>query len=172
MGLTEHSVIRNGRPQKTQFGLYKTSQEPLRVILLEIWLPFRLAALPIADFASLVVGWSTSVFLTINLTQAQAFSTPPYNYSAQTIGLFNFAVVIGQLLGLASAGPLIDWICMLATRRNNGIREPEMRLPAMIPYILIMILGNFVVGFGYQYQWSWKVRFPSSFLVYRGVTDN
>lgn len=43
-----------------------------------------------------------------------------------------------------------------ATRKNRGIREPEMRLPAMIPYVCIMLLGNFVVAFGYQQKWPWE----------------
>ena len=127
---------------------------------MNIWTPFTLFAFPIVNFASFVVAWSASCFLTINLTQAQAFSEPPYNYTPQTIGFFNFAVVIGQVIGLGTAGPLNDWISMRATRKNSGIREPEMRLPAMIPYVLIMILGNFVTGFGYQYHWNWAVRFP------------
>jgi hypothetical protein len=46
---------------------------------------------------------------------------------------------------------------MKATRKNRGIREPEMRLPAMIPYVIISIIGNFIVAFGYEYKWDWKV---------------
>ena len=45
---------------------------------------------------------------------------------------------------------------MRATIRNNGIREPEMRLPTMIPYVFICLLGNFIVAFGYQYHWPWE----------------
>lgn len=47
-------------------------------------------------------------------------------------GFFNFAILIGALLGLLTAGPLSDWISMRATIKNNGVREPEMRLPAMV----------------------------------------
>ena len=45
---------------------------------------------------------------------------------------------------------------MRETKRNHGIREPEMRLPTIIPYLALNILGNFVVGFGYQYHWPWE----------------
>ena len=44
---------------------------------------------------------------------------------------------------------------MRSTLKNGGVREPEMRLPAMIPYVLVMILGNIVTAVGYQYQWPW-----------------
>jgi hypothetical protein len=46
---------------------------------------------------------------------------------------------------------------MRLTRRNNGVREPEMRLLAMVPFVLIMVVGNVIVALGYQYSWSWKV---------------
>lgn len=148
--------IQHGKPGRKQFDLFQPNQQPLKTLLIELWTPFKLFAFPIVDFASLVVAWSTASFLIVNLTQSQAFSESPYQYTAQTVGFFNFAVVVGLLLGLGTAGPLNDWISMRATKRNKGIREPEMRLPAMIPYTLIMILGNFVVGFGYQYHWDWK----------------
>ena len=158
------SSVQQGKPSKRQFNLFQINAQPLETLLLDLWIPIKLFAFPIIDFASFVVSWSASSFLTVNLTQSQAFAAPPYNYTPQTIGFFNFAVVIGQILGLFTAGPLSDWISMRATKRNNGMREPVMRIPAMIPYTLVMILGNFVVGFGYQYHWDWKVRcFPDHF---------
>lgn len=146
-----------GKPSKTQFNILQKDARWMQALLWDFWMPFRITAFPIVDFASFVVAWSASSFLTTNLTQAQAFSDPPYEYSAQKIGFFNFAPVIGMIIGLVTAGPLNDWISMRATRRNKGVREPEMRLPAMIPYTLIMILGNLVLGFGYQYHWDWRV---------------
>lgn len=53
---------------------------------------------------------------------------------------------------------------MRATRKNEGIREPEMRLPAMAIYVAIMIIGNFVVAFGYEYKWDWRVCASHSIL--------
>lgn len=153
--------LNQGRLSRKQFNLYQPHPRFLESIILDIWTPFKFSAFPIVDFASFVVAWNAPYFLTVNLTQSQAFTAPPYNYTPQTVGFFNFAVVVGEMLGLITAGPLIDWISMRATRLNNGMREPEMRLPAIIPYTLIMILGNFVVAFGYQYHWDWRVNFPS-----------
>jgi hypothetical protein len=56
-------------------------------------------------------------------------------------GFYNWAIFVGALIGLFTAGPLSDWISMHLTRKAGGIREPEMRLPAMIPYVLILIIG-------------------------------
>lgn len=69
----------------------------------------------------------------------------------------NLAALVGSMIKLLTNGPLRDWIADTATRRSKGIQEPEMRLPVSIPYVLIMLVGNFVVAFGYQYKWDWRV---------------
>jgi len=145
-----------GGPSKQQWKLYQSNAHPFKSIILDLWLPWKLFAFPIAEFASFVVSWSCSSFLTLNLTQTQAFAAPPYLWSSQSIGFTNFAVLVGAMIGLATAGPLSDWVSARATKRNGGIREPEMRLPAMIPYVIIMFLGNIIVSVGYQHQWPWE----------------
>ena len=94
--------------------------------------------------------WSASYVLTLNLTESQAFAAPPYSFSNQTMGFLSFATLVRAMIDLLTAGPLSDWVLMCVTRRNNGVREPKMRLPSMIPYVLIMMLGNVVVAFGYS----------------------
>ena len=149
-----------GTPSKQQFKLFQPNAHPFKSILLDLWIPWKLFAFPIVEFASFVVSWSASSFLTLNLTQSEVFANPPYNFSSESIGFMNFAILIGALIGLFTAGPLSDWISMRSTRKNKGIREPEMRLPTMIPYVIIMLIGNFVVAFGYEHQWDWKVCCP------------
>lgn len=148
--------LHKGTPAKWQFKIFQPNAHPFRAILLDLWIPIKMFAYPITEFAAFVVSWSASSFLTINLTQSQAFAAPPYNYSSQTIGFFNFAILIGAIIGLFSNGWLSDWFAARLTRRNGGIREPEMRLPTLIPFVLIMLLGNFVVAFGFQYKWPWQ----------------
>ncbi|KAJ5083039.1 hypothetical protein N7532_012082 [Penicillium argentinense] len=148
--------LHHGSPSKSQFKLWQLDGHNLKTVLISFWIPWKLLAFPIVELAAFVVSWSASVFLTLNLTQSQAFAEPPYNFNSQTIGFFNFAILIGAFIGLATNGPFSDWISMRATRKNKGIREPEMRLPAMAIYVVIMIIGNFVVAFGYQYKWDWR----------------
>ena len=149
--------LHRGRPSKQQFKLYQANRHPFQSMLLDVWIPVKLFTFPIIQFASFVVSWSASCFLTLNLTQAQVFAAPPYNFKPLVVGFTNFAVLVGMLIGLFTAGPLSDWISMKLTKRNRGIREPEMRLLTMIPYVFIMIIGNFVVAYGYQNAMSWKV---------------
>ncbi|KAF2862511.1 MFS general substrate transporter [Piedraia hortae CBS 480.64] len=153
----EDPFLDQGHPGKKQWGIYTPSQNPFKSIGIELWTPWKLFAFPIVEFAAFVSSWSASVLLTLNLTQSHHFAAPPYNFSPQTIGFTNFAILIGAMIGLVTAGPLSDWVSDRATRKNNGIREPEMRLPTMIPYILIMILGNFIAAFGMQHKWHWAV---------------
>ena len=126
-----------GSPSKQQWKLFQANAHPFKTILLDLWIPWKLFAFPIVEFSAFVVSWSCSSFLTINLIQSLAFAAPPYNFDSQVIGFFNFAILIGALLGLATAGPLSDWVSARATRKNRGIREPEMRLPAMSTFSVI-----------------------------------
>lgn len=151
----EDPWLGRGTPSKQQWKLVQPYKGNL---FMEFLLPWKLLAFPIVEFSAFVVSWSASSFLTLNLTQTQAFAAPPYNFSSQTIGFFNFAILVGGFIGLFTAGPLSDWISAVLTRRNKGIREPEMRLLTMIPYVIIMILGNVIVAVGYQQHWNWKVR--------------
>jgi hypothetical protein len=154
---TQDPWLGRGRPSKAQ---WRFAQPYSGNILAEFCLPWKLFCFPIIQFSAFVVSWSASVFLTVNLTQSQAFANPPYNFSSTKIGFFNFATLIGALIGLFTAGPLSDIVAVQLTKRHSGIREPEMRLLAMIPYIIIMVIGNVVVAVGYQQSWDWKVYTP------------
>jgi len=112
-----------GTPSKAQWGLYQLSPRPLADLAVSFWTPWKMLAFPIVEFASFVISWSCSSFLTLNLTQSQVFGAPPYNFKPGAVGLLNFAVLVGAFIGLATAGPLSDWVSMRATRANGGIRE-------------------------------------------------
>ncbi|KAJ4983920.1 hypothetical protein SVAN01_10606 [Stagonosporopsis vannaccii] len=145
-----------GAPGKWQWRVFQPNAHPFRSIFLDLWIPWKLFSFPIVEFAAFVVSWSCSSFLTINLTQSQVLSLPPYNFRPTTVGFTNFAIIVGALIGLFTSGPLSDWVAARATRKNGGVREPEMRLPAMIPYVVVMFLGNIVVAVGYERKWPWE----------------
>ncbi|KAL5116349.1 hypothetical protein ACEQ8H_005697 [Pleosporales sp. CAS-2024a] len=145
-----------GKPASWQWRPFQPNAHPFRSIFLDLWTPWKLFAFPIVEFAAFVVSWSCSSFLTINLTQSQVLAAPPYHFTPVEVGFTNFAVMVGAFIGLFTAGPLSDWLSARSTRRNGGIREPEMRLPALIPYVVIMFLGNVVVAVGYQHKWPWQ----------------
>ena len=149
-------ALGRGKPNKAQWGLYTPNPDPVRAVLLDLWIPWKLFAFPIVELAAFVVSWSCSSFLTLNLTQTQAFAEPPYSFTTEQIGFTNFAILVGAMIGLFTAGPFSDWISDRQTRKNRGVREPEMRLLAMIPYVIIMYFGNIIVSVGYEHKWPWQ----------------
>ena len=93
--------------------------------------------------------------LFFNITESVILHEAPYHFTADKVGYSNFAFVIGALIGLATAGPFSDWVAARATRKNNGIREAEMRLPALWPYMIITMLSLILGSLAYQRQWAW-----------------
>ncbi|KJK83575.1 hypothetical protein H634G_01704 [Metarhizium anisopliae BRIP 53293] len=150
------SLVGSGKPTRSQWKAFQTTPVTWRLVWTELWTPWRLFAFPIVLFASFAVSWSCSGLLIINLTQSQVFAAPPYNWTAEQVGLTNLPLFVGTFIGLFTAGPFSDWVCARATARNGGVREPEMRLPAMIPYVVLMMLGHILPAVGYQQKWPWQ----------------
>ena len=146
-----------GRPSNYQWRILQPASHPLQSLVAEFILPWRLIFYPIVLFASFVVSFSSTCYLMITFVQSEGLGGKPYHFNSQTVGFTNFASLVGAFLGLLTAGPASDIISAILTKRNKGIREPEMRLIAMVPYAVIMVLGNFIVGFGLQHSWDWKV---------------
>jgi len=42
------------------------------------------------------------------------------------------------------------------TSRNNGVREPEFRLPALLPYCCFFVISHVVGAVGYERLWPWQ----------------
>ena len=144
-----------GRPSKTQM-LPIVGWKVHEPILGAIILPLKLVRFPIVLWGALQFTFTCSCFLTLNLTQSQALAVAPYNFTPAEIGYTNLALFVGTCFSLATAGPFSDWVSQRATVRNNGIREPEMRLPALLPFALCNLVGCVVASLGFQYGWPWE----------------
>ena len=139
------SHITSGRPSQVQFSLIPTLHWEGRDLLFrDILAPIQIFFLPITFWVAMAFGFTTNCLLALNLTQSQVFAAPPYNFSSANVGFINFAFVVGGAFGLATAGPMSDWVSMKLTIRNNGVKEAEMRLWALIPYIFICLIGMVV----------------------------
>jgi len=95
------------------------------------------------------------LLLFFNITESPVLVAPPYLFRPDQVGYTNFAFAIGALFGLATAGPFSDWVAARGTRKNNGVREAEMRLPALWFYMIITMLSAILGGLAYQRQWAW-----------------
>lgn len=151
-------IVGNGRPSKTQFKLWQTPDSSWKSFLFhDILAPVRLFLYPIIFWTGLNVAGPANLLLYWNLTESALLGSPPYNFSVSAVGYSNFAFVVGGVLGLATAGPLSDWIAAKSTARNNGIREAEMRLPALLPYLATSVVGILIGGIGFDRLWDWPV---------------
>ncbi|KAI5780391.1 putative MFS transporter [Geopyxis carbonaria] len=151
--------LHSGRPTARQFWslMAHASTQPFKAIGSSFLTPWYLFSFPIVQWASFTFSWSASAFLIVNLTQSQVFAAPPYLMSASAVGLTNFAPFVGCTIGMVTAGPFSDWVSMKLTMRNRGIREPEMRLVALVPYVVATLIGGLVMAYGYQNLWRWEI---------------
>ncbi|KAJ5153068.1 MFS transporter [Penicillium canariense] len=92
--------------------------------------------------------------LAFNYTFPLKITEPPYNWSETNSGLIAVASFIGYLIALPFSSTS-DRLAAYRTKRNNGIRESEMRLPALFPALLLAPAGLVVYGLTAQRNLHW-----------------
>ncbi|KAH6695333.1 major facilitator superfamily domain-containing protein [Plectosphaerella plurivora] len=117
--------------------------------------PFVLCTYPTVMWASLVYGMSLTWNVVLALTIAQLFAPPPYSFDSGAQGLIFLAPFVGSLIGTYLCGRLADQIALYYTRKNNGIREPEMRLPIALLATILNFVGVAIAGPCYHYKTHW-----------------
>jgi hypothetical protein len=116
--------------------------------------PVVLLALPSVLWATLVMAGTIGFLVAITSNFAPAFQQA-YNFQPWQSGLCFIAALIGAFIGIFIGGNLSDWIADRQTLRNGGIREPEMRLPAISISIITAPLALVLYGVGINNQLHW-----------------
>jgi MFS family permease len=143
-----------GRPSRSSFHPTQLPDPRWKsFILRDVFTPLKLFLNPIVLWAGLMLAGPADLVLFYNMTESPVLSAPPYHLSPAQVGYTNFAFVFGALIGLLTAGPLSDFIAARAARKNAGVREAEMRLPTLLPYMIITILSSVLGAFAYQRSW-------------------
>ncbi|KAF9892977.1 hypothetical protein FE257_000569 [Aspergillus nanangensis] len=96
--------------------------------------------------------------LAFNYTFPLKITAPPYNWSPTNSGLIAVATAVGFALAIPFTATS-DKLAAHLTRRNNHIREAEMRLPVMLPAMLIAPAGLIVYGFTAERNLHWMGYF-------------
>ncbi|KIW85606.1 hypothetical protein AYO21_05792 [Fonsecaea monophora] len=123
---------------------------------------FMTAARSFTYFAVPSVFWVVSTYgiyiglgaLAFNYTFPAKIVAPPYNWSQTNSGL----IAVGNALGYILAIPFTtssDRLAAYLTKKNNGIREAEMRLGVLLPAMLIGPAGLIVYGYTAQDNLHW-----------------
>ncbi|CAJ2501731.1 Uu.00g045840.m01.CDS01 [Anthostomella pinea] len=116
--------------------------------------PFALICLPPVLWAALVQSVTIGFLVAVSSNVATAYQTA-YGFEAWQAGLCFVAAVIGSLVGIPAGGTLGDKTADWFTKRNGGIREPEMRLPAMMLCLISTPLALILYGVGIAKQLHW-----------------
>ncbi|KPM42917.1 hypothetical protein AK830_g3653 [Neonectria ditissima] len=118
--------------------------------------PVILLALPPVLWATLVMSVTIGFLVAITSNFSSAFQTV-YGFKAYQAGLCFTASLISSLIGVFFGGHLSDMVADYFTKRNGGIREPEMRLPAMIVSMVTGPLALVLYGVGIGKELHWMV---------------
>ncbi|TLS26026.1 hypothetical protein PpBr36_07726 [Pyricularia pennisetigena] len=116
--------------------------------------PFGLILLPPILWAALVEAVTIGFLVAVTSNVDVAFEGT-YDFESYQAGLCFISGVIGALIGIFAGGHLSDWVADVLTRRNGGVREPEMRLPAMIPPLITTPLALILFGVGIEQRLHW-----------------
>ncbi|KAK9776910.1 putative Major facilitator superfamily (MFS) profile domain-containing protein [Seiridium cardinale] len=116
--------------------------------------PLGLILLPPVLWAALVQSVTIGFVVAVTSNVASAYSTA-YGFEPWQIGLCFIAAIIGSLLGIPAGGQLADMTADWFTKRNGGIRVPEMRLPAMTLCLVTAPLSLILYGVGIEKQLHW-----------------
>ncbi|KAI0863351.1 major facilitator superfamily domain-containing protein [Xylaria cubensis] len=116
--------------------------------------PLGLIVLPSVLWAALVQSVTIGFVVAVTSNVAVAYKAA-YNFKAWQVGLTFISAIVGSLLGIPAGGQLGDMVADWFTRRNNGIRAPEMRLPAMSISLITTPLALILYGVGIQNKLHW-----------------
>lgn len=119
--------------------------------------PFILLAYPTVVWSCFVYGLALSWNVILGAAVAQMFAPPPYKFNSRAQGMFFLSPLVGSLFGVYFSGPGSDWIANLATKRNRGIREPEMRLPTCLAAAFFTFFGALWFGLSYEHHMHWAM---------------
>lgn len=129
------------------------TDEPLWKMMIR---PLGLIILPPVFWATIVMSVTIGFLVAISSNIGNAFNTA-YGFEPWQIGLCFIGNMIGCVFGILLGGPFSDWVADYFTKKNNGIREPEMRLPAIALTIIASPLSLVLYGVGIQNKMHWIV---------------
>lgn len=116
--------------------------------------PLGLICLPPVLWAALVESVTIGFLVAVSSNVDVAFNTA-YGFESWQVGLCFIAAIIGSIFGIPAGGHLGDMTADYFTKRNGGIRDPEMRLPAMIPCLISTPLALVLYGVGIEHKLHW-----------------
>ncbi|WZH49505.1 major facilitator superfamily domain-containing protein [Fusarium acuminatum] len=120
------------------------------------FLPFKLLfTFPTLFFSGILVGGILAWYNVVGGSLALILGNPPYNFTANKIGLTYLASVAGVTIGSFLSGWMTDLVAVKLARRNGGIMEPEARLWMATVALIVHPAGCLLYGVGASYHIHW-----------------
>ena len=107
--------------------------------------PFAVCTNVGALWTVVMTGAVSSFYVGMAYVTAQLFGPPPYQLSTAGIGNLSLGPFLGGAIGSLLAGLLMDPLSLWLVKKNNGIYEPEFRLPLNV---VGLCCGAGLIGFG------------------------
>lgn len=107
--------------------------------------PFGIVLLPAVLFSVLTFSATIGFLVAVTSNVAPAYEQI-LGFSTQNTGFLFFGAIVGSLIGIPAGGWLGDKCSEYGARKNNGVSEPEHRLPAMIIPIFLGPLSLVLYG--------------------------
>jgi MFS family permease len=137
------------RPWKRRFALWTTdgSNQSNYEWWRHLYQPFAVIFIfPTIAFAAIQWAFCLSALSLVAVSTSDLYPLPPYNFSAAGVGNLNIPPAIGSIIGAVWGGPIVDYVIVKLSQRNNGIYEPEMRLTLFALPGILMPIGVFMYG--------------------------
>ncbi|MBW0532063.1 hypothetical protein O181_071778 [Austropuccinia psidii MF-1] len=119
--------------------------------------PLGFMCFPSVTWSLLVFGCHNGALAAVNVITCRILVKPPYSFSTFQIGTLFIPSLLFVLLAMYISGPLCKHLLRCLTTRNKGIFEPEMRLPALLPTLIISPAAFFLYAAALEYKlhWAW-----------------
>ncbi|BCS26847.1 uncharacterized protein APUU_51558A [Aspergillus puulaauensis] len=109
-----------------------------------VFAPFGVLLNPAVIWLTIVGSVCIALYVALSYILAQIWSPPPYNLNARQNGTFYVGALIGGLLSSTVSPWVGDIITTKMTKWNQGVYEPEFRIPMIIFATLFCGIGWFV----------------------------
>ena len=116
--------------------------------------PFLLFAIPNIVIAGVIFAFGCTAGIVSFNTISEILTEAPYNWSTTSTGLVFLAALVGNFVGWAT-GVLSDHVVIFLARRNNGVKEPEMRLWTLCLSFVYAAVGYQLYGWGAEFGMHW-----------------
>ncbi|KAH7200532.1 major facilitator superfamily domain-containing protein [Fusarium oxysporum] len=145
----QHSFLYELRPWS---GYYDSSG-----FWYSIFAPFKMLGSPVVIWGCFQLTICMSWLVLLASTFSQIFTGPPYNFSVTQVGLTNLSSFVGTFIATALAGMMVDGLATFMARKNQGIYEPEFRLPILALLTTLSASGFFGWGQSLANAQPWPI---------------